>query len=121
MSIIKDNIFRIMVLPTERGKNMNIGSISDSEANAFSVIVNDAPSSKNDSKEIRDKYHIPNPVLCAEESRVCPIINKVLHEHDCYEFIMGCSDTPQYKCYSKWNGEEMREICDKCEYNAFDW
>ena len=58
-------------------------------------------------------------IVDREEDRLCPVIEQVISEIECYETVNGCSDTSVYK-QTQLPHAEVRRICAECEYSNLD-
>jgi len=53
------------------------------------------------------------------EEMLCPIINQVVSEIECFETVMGFADSiVKNRCFLP--NEEIRDICNKCPYSDID-
>ena len=53
------------------------------------------------------------------EEMLCPIINQVILEIECFETVMGCADTI-VKRTSNLSCDKMRKLCVSCPYSNVD-
>lgn len=54
-----------------------------------------------------------------EEDRYCPVINQIVPEMECYETVMGCTDTLVYK-QTLLPYSEVKKICWDCPFSNME-